>query len=125
MEWSVRPPIRWWLLLLVSFTGGCAALRDPAVPPSALAAPTGNSGGLAHSGQLSSLHQDSLEAPAAGNLPGCASEPSASPFKDTRELTVDAVVEQVLARNPSLAQMTAAWQAASARYQQVTSLDDP
>jgi outer membrane protein TolC len=41
------------------------------------------------------------------------------------ELTVDAVVEQVLARNPSLAQMTAAWQAVSARYPQVTSLDDP
>jgi outer membrane protein TolC len=40
-------------------------------------------------------------------------------------LTVDALVEQVLARNPSLAQMTAAWQAASAHYPQVTSLDDP
>jgi outer membrane protein TolC len=41
------------------------------------------------------------------------------------ELTVEALVQQVLARNPSLAQMTAAWQAASARYPQVTSLDDP
>ncbi|HWY86146.1 MAG TPA: TolC family protein [Gemmataceae bacterium] len=35
------------------------------------------------------------------------------------------LVEQVLARNPSLAQMVAAWQAASARYPQVTSLEDP
>jgi outer membrane protein TolC len=34
-------------------------------------------------------------------------------------------VQNVLDRNPSLAQMTAAWQAASARYPQVTSLDDP
>ena len=41
------------------------------------------------------------------------------------ELSVDLLVEQVLARNPSLAQMIAAWQAASARYPQVTSLDDP
>jgi outer membrane protein TolC len=41
------------------------------------------------------------------------------------ELSVDAVIEQVLARNPSLAQMVAAWQAASARYPQVTSLEDP
>jgi outer membrane protein TolC len=41
------------------------------------------------------------------------------------ELTADALVQQVLARNPSLAQMTAAWQAASARYPQVTSLEDP
>jgi outer membrane protein TolC len=41
------------------------------------------------------------------------------------ELTAEALVAAVLARNPSLAQMTAAWQAASARYPQVTSLDDP
>jgi outer membrane protein TolC len=41
------------------------------------------------------------------------------------ELPVEALVEQVLARNPSLAQMVAAWQAATARYPQVTSLDDP
>jgi outer membrane protein TolC len=41
------------------------------------------------------------------------------------ELTADAVVAQVLARNPTLAQMTAAAEAAAARYPQVTSLDDP
>ncbi len=41
------------------------------------------------------------------------------------QLSVDSLVEQVLARNPSLAQMVAAWQAASARYPQVTSLEDP
>jgi outer membrane protein TolC len=41
------------------------------------------------------------------------------------ELKVDALVEAVLARNPTLAQMTAAWQAASARYPQAMSLDDP
>jgi outer membrane protein TolC len=41
------------------------------------------------------------------------------------ELPVQVLIEQVLARNPTLAQMTAAWQAASARYPQVTSLEDP
>src|SRR6266511_1271175 len=41
------------------------------------------------------------------------------------ELQVEILVAGVLARNPSLAQMVAAWQAASARYPQVTSLDDP
>jgi outer membrane protein TolC len=41
------------------------------------------------------------------------------------ELTVESVVEEVLARNPSLAQMAAAAQAAAARYPQVTSLEDP
>jgi outer membrane protein TolC len=40
-------------------------------------------------------------------------------------LQVEALIEQVLARNPSLSQMVAAWQAASARYPQVTSLEDP
>jgi outer membrane protein TolC len=48
-----------------------------------------------------------------------------SPFADRGELSVDVLVEQVLAVNPSLAQMVAAWQAASARYPQVTSLEDP
>jgi outer membrane protein TolC len=41
------------------------------------------------------------------------------------ELDVEALVEQVLSRSPTLAQMVAAWQAASARYPQVTSLEDP
>jgi outer membrane protein TolC len=40
-------------------------------------------------------------------------------------LSVEILVEHVLARNPSLAEMIAAWQAASARYPQVASLDDP
>jgi outer membrane protein, heavy metal efflux system len=52
-------------------------------------------------------------------------QPYDTPFAGLKELFVEAVVEQVLARNPSLAQMTAAWQAASARYPQVTSLEDP
>lgn len=42
-----------------------------------------------------------------------------------KELTAEAVVAQVLARNPTLAQMAAAAEAAAARYPQVTSLDDP
>src|SRR5947209_8522435 len=40
-------------------------------------------------------------------------------------LSLDGLIEEVLARNPSLTQMTAAWQAASARYPQVRSWDDP
>jgi outer membrane protein TolC len=41
------------------------------------------------------------------------------------ELSAEALVQQVLARNPSLAQMVAAWRAVQARYPQETSLDDP
>lgn len=40
-------------------------------------------------------------------------------------LTVDSLIAQVLARNPTLAQMVAAAAAAAARPAQVTSLDDP
>jgi outer membrane protein TolC len=46
-------------------------------------------------------------------------------FAGLAELSTDALIEQVLARNPSLVQMIAAWQAAQARYPQVTSLQDP
>ncbi|MFO0809029.1 MAG: TolC family protein [Gemmataceae bacterium] len=48
-----------------------------------------------------------------------------SPLAGAAELTEAAVVECVLARNPTVAQMAAAWQAAAARYPQVTSLEDP
>jgi outer membrane protein TolC len=51
--------------------------------------------------------------------------PHAVPFAGASELSLDLLVEEVLARNPSLAQMVATWQAASARYPQVTSLEDP
>jgi cobalt-zinc-cadmium efflux system outer membrane protein len=46
-------------------------------------------------------------------------------FSGATKLSVESLVAEVLARNPNLAQMTATWQAASARYPQVTSLDDP
>jgi outer membrane protein TolC len=41
------------------------------------------------------------------------------------EIAADELVRQVLERNPSLAQMAAAWEAARARYPQVISLEDP
>lgn len=46
-------------------------------------------------------------------------------FLHLQELTEDAVIEQTLARNPSLAQMAAAWEAAQARYPQAIAWDDP
>jgi outer membrane protein TolC len=54
-----------------------------------------------------------------------ATQPTSAPLEGMTELTAETLAEQVLARNPSLAQMVAAWQAASARYPQVTSLEDP
>lgn len=54
-----------------------------------------------------------------------ACDPAVSPFAGAPVLTVDDLIQEVLARNPSLEQMTAAWQAASARYPQAIALDDP
>jgi cobalt-zinc-cadmium efflux system outer membrane protein len=47
------------------------------------------------------------------------------PLAGLEELSVDGLVRAVLAVNPTLAQMMAAWKAARARYPQVTSLADP
>jgi outer membrane protein TolC len=41
------------------------------------------------------------------------------------EVSAEVLVHQVLARNPSLIQMIAAWEAAASRYPQATALDDP
>src|SRR2546426_122366 len=57
--------------------------------------------------------------------PNMGSTSTTEAFRSAKELTVEMLVEQVLARNPSLAEMEAAWQAASARYPQAVSLDDP
>jgi cobalt-zinc-cadmium efflux system outer membrane protein len=72
-----------------------------------------------HSPATSPVRQASAAHPVTENTP----EPNTLP--PVRELTTDFVIEQVLARNPTLAQMAAAVQAAAARYPQVTSLDDP
>lgn len=66
----------------------------------------------------------SLLAPTAGTTISPAHH-QGNPDASKQALSVDALVEDVLARNPSLSQMVAAWQAASARYPQVRSWDDP
>jgi outer membrane protein TolC len=55
--------------------------------------------------------------------PPAAPEPV--PVAEASELTAALLVAQVLARNPSLAQMAAAAEAAAARYPQAISLEDP
>jgi outer membrane protein TolC len=86
----------------------CAAAPPQPVPPIAGAAPA------------------EVQVLPAINVPGgVAAQLPDLPFAGTAELAPDALVEQVLARNPTLAQMIAAWQAAQARYPQVSSLEDP
>jgi outer membrane protein, heavy metal efflux system len=47
------------------------------------------------------------------------------PLSDVGELSLPELTAEVQARNPSVQAMVAAWQAASERYPQVVSLDDP
>jgi outer membrane protein, heavy metal efflux system len=82
--------------------------------------------GIATEIQTASCRETTLSLPAAWEIgTSLSQQPPAPGFANLPELSVEALVEQVLTRNPSLAQMVAAWQAASARYPQVTSLDDP
>jgi len=46
-------------------------------------------------------------------------------FSENGELQIEALVADVLARNPSIQAMVSAWQAAAARYPQAVSLEDP
>lgn len=52
-------------------------------------------------------------------------QPTDMLFAGKAELPIDTLVQAVLARNPTLAQMMATWRAVQARYPQAISLDDP
>lgn len=109
MKRSGATRVGWWLVPFAMSMLGCTGTNpDRAVHP-----------------MESSLLQTSFQETWAENRPTLAADPSSTPFSQATELAVEELVQQVLARNPTLAQMVAAWQAASARYPQVTSLDDP
>jgi outer membrane protein TolC len=106
--------------------GGCELLypvglasSSPATPQPAVSEFAGNRA------ESPGVVAASPQAPTSPALPGPAAEAGGPVFPDAAELSVDPLVEQVLARNPTLPQMVAAWQAASARIPQVTSLEDP
>lgn len=107
-----RTPAHTVLLTCLS-TVGCAALppeRSGSVaPPAQLAAPV-----VTVSPQAPTVIQTTRE-----------ELTRSEPLSATPILSVEVLVKQVLDRNPSLAQMAAAREVASARYPQVTSLEDP
>jgi cobalt-zinc-cadmium efflux system outer membrane protein len=77
-------------------------------------------------GCASVLCGESVPLPEVGPVNTATNEQSSAPaFADASEMSVESLVEQVLARNPSLAQMVAASEAARARYPQAISLEDP
>src|SRR5690242_12182606 len=115
------------LLFLCSLQGGCAAL--PVGGPGSSTSAVLSALPLADddSGTVTPVRFQETSAPPPGpahpDISACP--PEGLPFPGMSELSVDALVKQVLARNQSLAEMVAAWQAAQARYPQVTSLEDP
>ena len=114
----------WWLIFLTALTG-CADIQSGVISAPSPVLPAARSASETCHLSAPPLERASFQEITQDRLPMPAVNASRAPFVGVSELSVDAVVEQVLARNPSLAQMTAAWQAASARYPQVTSLDDP
>ncbi|GIW86373.1 MAG: RND transporter [Isosphaeraceae bacterium] len=113
----------WWLFF-AALPSACAGIdaggREPVLTLPPVPGEARESG---FPEQSSPVSQAPLQVPALAEA--SPQKAGAAPFPGMTELSVDALVEQVLARNPTLAQMTAAWQAASARYPQVTSLEDP
>ncbi len=127
------------LLLACTLPLACSAptsaLRSP--PESASASPISSPGPNGAASGAGAVQQAAFLAPAAAEAdatlhppvllapaPTCPQLPD-PPFAGSSELSAEALVQQVLARSPTLPQMLAAWEAARARYPQVTSLDDP
>jgi outer membrane protein, heavy metal efflux system len=111
--------------VLVAATTGCNATR-PGAEVQSLAPDSSRASywNIAHGGNSAKVIRASLAAPIPAGTISAANHQEQS--EGTRQtLSLEALVADVLARNPSLAQMTAAWQAASARYPQVRSWDDP
>ena len=141
---SVRSVARWLLLSPLAAAVGCAtptaggagAWQPPAAPV-AYYGPGG--GGVRQASYQTPATQDPKKSagdplppprpadPKPQAPPGVQPrpDPAAPPFAGATELSVEALVEQVVARNPSLPQMVAAYEAAAARAPQVSSLDDP
>jgi outer membrane protein TolC len=121
-----KPPARLASLALAASLAGCSL---PGAKPSTVANPSPGtttaaivSPSRAATGEAVSVaYQVPAENPASSPLQDSGSNPLA----EQAELSVDELVSQVEARNPSLQAVTAAWRAAADRYPQQVSLDDP
>jgi outer membrane protein, heavy metal efflux system len=120
-------PLLWCLAVLSSFVGNIAflAAEQPAPSTTPGQRTTPPAAALRKASLSFAPMEDTQPTRQALQAPGHTPPPSDAPFLGTGVLSVDELVQQVLERNPSVAQMVASWQAASARYPQVTSLDDP
>lgn len=131
MPWFRSKTIREFLTLLgICFLTGCsstAAARATSVrnSPNSEVAPLPKLG--SPNGELT-LQTDEIvsvshtELSQYGSLDG--PDPD-DPFRESDSLSLDLLIAEVQARNPSLAAVQAAWGAAAQKYPQVVALDDP
>ena len=112
--------LRLLIVGVLPIIGGCSAVApgNASVPVPVATRPSRSTCEI----EQTAFHQTVPRSPDTTMPPAPA---ASTPFAGAAELSVDTLVEQVLDRNPSLAQMVAAYQAVSARYPQVTSLEDP
>jgi outer membrane protein TolC len=112
--------------ILFGSLAGCLALDLPTAPvpysATTQTAPTVRFSAPPSNPVQTAEHYSAPAPPTPAPLPALTAPNN---FGTLAELTADDVVREVLVHNPSLAQMAAAYQAASARYPQVTSFDDP
>jgi len=105
---------------------GCEALQSAGVASSSPRAP--QTIGPAQTDQMTGsggITQASFQPSVHPSAPVASLDDGGPAFAGSAELAVHSLVERVLARNTTLPQMVAAWQAASAKIPQVTSLEDP
>lgn len=114
------------LTLICTLSGGCAT-RTSLPPTSAPVSTTSRVVPAVPDRDTQSLPLRQVAAVTQPNDDALPARPAktAPAFPGVPVLAVEGVIEKVLDQNPSLAQMTAAWEAAAARYPQVVSLDDP
>lgn len=119
---------RWCLLFLAAFMMGCAhspPYSPPSPPPRETSETAGSIRQASYEQKQEATTEQSLHAPAALPDARLESQPAEEVFDGKEELPIDSLIQAVLARNPTLAQMVATWQAVQARYPQAISLDDP
>src|SRR5262245_7696603 len=124
MMYSADRAVTWLCLPLCGFLSGCG-LSGNAVTSSNPRPTPATAQPFSSSAQLNEDNRIALVCLRSNSDATAKKEDSVPPIVLAGKLSIDALVEQVLARNPSLAQMTAAYEAASARNPQAISLDDP
>jgi cobalt-zinc-cadmium efflux system outer membrane protein len=122
--------IRGSLLVLAAMASGCQTEPTVAhfvtsdVAPVRTAAPNAAAAivPVAHEAAIVPVAHEEVSPVAA---PDPANSEKSDPLLSARELSLEGLLAAVEERNPSLAAMVAAWQAAAQRYPQAVALDDP